>query len=46
MIAILIVIALISLNHTVDDITEGELGYDVTAVDICIGVGFILYMFL
>lgn len=46
MINILIVIALISLNHLVDTLTFGELGYDTRVIDIAIGIAYILYIFL
>lgn len=46
MIAIFIAIGLIALNHTINDITYGELGYDVTVIDICIGIAYLLFVFL
>ena len=46
MITLIIAIILIALNHTINSITYGELGYDVTAIDICIGIGYLLFLFL
>ena len=46
MIALFVVIGLVALNHTINDITDGELGYDVTVIDICIGIAYLLFVFL
>lgn len=42
MIALIIVLVLILLNHSL----KTYLGHDATAIDVCIGIGYILYMFL
>ena len=46
MTAIMLALILILMNHVIDDITEHSLGYDTLIIDICIGVGYLLYMFL
>ena len=44
MIEILIVIALLSLNHIVKDISG--IDYDSMNIDICIGIGYLIYILL
>ncbi len=46
MTAIMLALILISINHIIDNITEHSLGYDTLIIDICIGIGYLLYMFL
>ena len=46
MIAIIVALILILMNHVIDDITEHSLGYDTLIIDFCIGIGYLLYMFL